>query len=162
MNLDDFDWSTPFFSQADAADLTQADNDTIDNWVRYKHVVPSRIGKRRMFSFLDLLRIELGLTMARTFGAEIGPAMVVATEAAKSCRDYIQTDWLDILSGTPWARLMTDRGDFHCTLMREADGSLRAFEPGDLEADSVMVVVPARLVERRLLQAVKDWSERSA
>jgi hypothetical protein len=156
---DDFDPYLPFFGQPDAVLLTQVDNDTLDNWVRYKHVLPVRVGKRRMFSFLDLLRVDLMWMLARTFRTEVGVAEHIAGKAAKNYLDGFDNDRADILNGVPWAALRgNDRGDFHYDLTRDVDGQLRATTPDDDPAASVMLVLPARLIGRRLLDAIARWS----
>lgn len=159
MSRDDFDPYTPMFSQADAVALTQADNDTVDNWVRYKHVLPLRVGNRRMFSFLDLLKIDLIHMLQRNFKAEIHVSAHIAGEAAKQYLDWIELDREEIQRRPErWHSPHPDRGDAHISLARDKNGGLRAVERGDLEVDSVMVVLPVRIIARRLLAGVETWA----
>jgi len=161
--IDDFDYYAPMFIQPDAVLLTQADNETLDNWVRYKHVVPSRIGKRRMFSFLQLLVIDLTWTLTKTFKTELDVATYIAMDAAKSYADRVHVDREDILAGTSWATLNDERGDAMFSLKRDAETrQLRATNRSDLEADDVMIVLPVRLIARRLLSAMSIWSGEEA
>jgi hypothetical protein len=162
VNSDDFDPYAFLFTQADAVALTQADNETIDNWVRYKHLLPQRIGKRRLFNFFDLLTIDLIHMLQRLFKAEIHVSVHIAHQAAKEYMDDVEADRACILRGTPWPALTSMRGDAHVSLTRAEDGTLRASEHGDLNADGVTVVLPVKLIGRRLLAAVKDWSEQTA
>lgn len=157
MQTDDFDPFAPMFGQPDAVELTQADNDTIDNWVRYKHVIPVRVGKRRMFSFQDLLTIDLIHMLQRNFRAEIHVSAHIAKDAAKQYLDLIEDDREDIQRGRAWHSPMR-REDTHVSLTRDQDGTLRAVERGDRNEDSVMVVLPVRLIGRRLLANVEKWA----
>jgi hypothetical protein len=161
--IDDFDFYEAVFSQPDAVELTQADNDTIDNWVRYKHIVPHRIGKRRMFSFLQLLLIDLTWTLTRTFKTELDVATHIAFEAAKGYGDTVHADRAEILAGADWGAVVSDRGDATFSLTRDASTKLlRPTDRADLGADDVMIVVPVRLIGRRLLAAMAVWSESAA
>lgn len=155
--IDDFSPYTPYFGQSDAVSLTQADRDTLDNWIRYKHVTPERVGKRRMFTFMDLLIIDFTWMMAKTFKADIDVASQIGIEAAKSYRDWIDSDRDDIERGQSWSAVSHDN-DFHFTLTRDADG-LRAVRDGDMEIDSVMVVLPVRMIGRRLLHNCRLWAD---
>lgn len=157
MRPDDFDPFAPMFGQPDAVGLTQADNDTIDNWVRYKHVVPVRVGKRRMFSFVDLLIIDLIHMLQRNFRAEIHVSAHIAKDAAKQYFDLIDEDRAAIQRGEAWHSPLS-REDIHVSLTREDDGTLRAIGREDRNEDSVMVVLPVRMIGRRLLCNLEKWS----
>jgi hypothetical protein len=157
MASNDFDPFQPVFSQADAVSITQADNDTIDNWVRYKHVMPLRAGKRRLFSFNDLLVIDLMHMLQKMFRAEIHVSRHIATSAAKSYLADVEGDRAAIGSGQNWAALIGGRGDAQIGLVRDSDGTLREHRPDDSPIDSVDIILPVRLIARRILAGVREW-----
>lgn len=163
MATDDFDPLAPIFSQRDAVEMTNADAATIDNWVRYKHVLPVRVGKRRLFSFLDLLTIDLTHMLAKLFRVDITAGAFVARQSAKEYVDGLEADREDVASGQPWHTPRDSRGDIQVGFVRDrATGDLRAAKRDDHDVDTVSVILPVRQVARRLLVAVAAWSDADA
>lgn len=161
--MDDFDAYAPIFSQPDAVEMTNADAATIDNWVRYKHVLPVRIGNRRLFSFLDLLIIDVTHMLVKTFRVDISSGSYVAKQAAKAYIPGLDADRADILGGRSWHSPIGGIDATQILFTRDVEtGGLRAPTDDDSQADSVGVILPVRRIARRLLVGVQGWSARDA
>lgn len=161
--MDDFDAYTPIFSQPDAVELTSADSATIDNWVRYKHIIPVRIGNRRLFSFLDLLTIDVTHTLVKMFRVDIASGSFVAMQAAKAYIDNLDADLADIRAGTPWHSPASGTYRTQVAFTRdETTGGLKTPGAGDTEADGIDVILPVQRIARQLLVKFLAWSAKDA
>lgn len=149
-----FDPNVPIWSQLDALEMVQPDESTLDSWCRYRHLVPHTIAGRRVYSFADLLNIDLMWMLARIFRADITVAVLIARELVdRYLAKHIAEDVSGIKAGESWSAV-SDQEEITYGLVRDLDGTLRETRRGEIKVDEVMIVVPVRLLARRLLEPV--------
>lgn len=153
MKLNEIDYWTPAFSQPDAVRLTRVTAATLDNWLRYAHVQPVRDDTgRRAFSFADLLTVDCMEMLIALFKMPPSLASSFARRAAEKYEDGFDADRGEVAAGEPWAAA-SNRLDAHFTYAREGEHVVEVVE-GELRPDSVMLVLPTRMIARRLMAAV--------
>lgn len=150
------DFEEPIFSTDQAAQVTRVDIDTLDNWVRYGHVTPGRVGKNRRWSIVQLIDAELLYSLAFTFKVPPKVGREIVKLAVGEYRRHLETDLLDIWSGASFATLPdSEPGRVTLSMVRTAGDVLRPFERGDSPAEAVMIILPVRLLARSVLAKAK-------
>lgn len=156
------DFDEPLFQREQALRMIRADETTLDNWLRHKHVVPTGEKGRRLFSPNNLIQAELIFSLANTFKVPPAIGRVIADEAIAEYRVHANVDLLDVWGGANFASVPDgDAGRTQLSLVRDADGSLRAHQPNDRAEDQVTIVLPTRLIARSVFAKMKILMERA-
>lgn len=154
------DYDEPLFLREQALRLIRADESTLDNWLRHKHVIPTGEKGKRLFSPNNLIQAELIYSLANTFKVPPAIGRVIADEAIKEYRAFADVDLVDIWSGANLGSVPDGDPDrTMLSLVRDQDGSLRAHERGDRAEDEVMIVLPTRLIARSVFAKMKVLME---
>jgi len=152
MELTQLGYWSPQFSQPTAISLTNVTTATLDNWLRYGHIQPvHNEARQRRFSFADLLTIDCMEMLVSIF--KIPPALAAgfARRAVEQYEVGFEDDRRQIDRGVPWAYADRDL-DAHFSFAREGMAVVEV-APGEKRPDSVMLVLPVRMIARRLLGA---------
>lgn len=148
---EELDPNAPLFTFKDTVELTQPGEKTLENYVQWQRVVPHRIGGRRMFTFEQLLQVDVMYTLATMFRVEPNTGALIANTLIEAYLPTMQSDVDDVRAGRPWHSPLT-RDAWTYELTRDAETQeLRATNRRDTDADSVMLVVPMRPLARRIL-----------
>lgn len=151
MNLADLTFSGLVFSQPDAIRLTRPTAATLDNWLRYEHVLTNRDQSgRRVFSFADLLAIDCIEMLTTMFKMPPALSAEFARRAVEQYRRAFEQDQREIGNGQPWSAATRDF-DAHFSFARDGESVVEVDGERD---DSVMLVLPTRIIARRLLAAI--------
>lgn len=143
----------PFLFQKEVVAVTQASNTTLDLWVRDGVIEPYRLSRRdRLYSAAQAIEVDLIHLLVDSFRMRPTGARDLARQAVDEYRPHFPKDVDEIGRQIPWQRLTSKRGDYHSEgYTRDADGTLRKAVDGDDPAATVMVVLPTRLIARRVL-----------
>ena len=155
----------PVFTQRQALEVTQPSSITLEQWIRDGIVEPHRPSPRaRLFSAEQLIGLDLVHLLVTKFLMRPRGAREIADQALEDYRPLYLDDVAQIGRGHSWRALIgPSRDDFHAEgFTRDADGMLRRFREGeDDPADSIMLVLPARLIARRVIAAIIDLPDAS-
>lgn len=132
----------PVLTMPQLISASLADRNTIENWVRYGHLVPALDlpGRKRRFSIADLLRLDItfflrSLEMSMDIAPEIAQLSVAAyaPQALAEAREVIEGRVDSLRALFRW----------QFSLMRMPDGELKVIKPGDVPVElGVDLVVP--------------------
>lgn len=151
--LSPFPYDSLRFSQPEATQLVRATAATLDNWLRYEHADAARgADGRRYFSFRHLLQLDATEMLTATFRMPPKLASAFARRAAQDYERGFEADLLEIAAGSPWPAATRDL-DSHFMFAREGEAVVEVAQ-GDSRPDSVMLVLPTRMIARRLLAAI--------
>jgi hypothetical protein len=163
MNLDPLAFDVPIFSQRQALDVTEADSIWLDSMIRQGAIEPSREGRSRLFSMLLLVTVDVTHMLVEKFKMRPSSAGEVAAHAADGYRQWFDFDRREIAAGKSWSALTVDRGDHQAEqFIRDEDGRLRPCEDGDDPAESIGIIVPVRLIARRILSRIARLDDAAA
>ncbi|ASP30798.1 hypothetical protein CHH26_11585 [Qipengyuania flava] len=157
MQIDTFD--DPVLTMPQFIMASSADRVTVENWVRYRHLVPALDlpGRKRRFSLADLVRCEVTWLMRELFQLKVEMAAQIARHAVDAYSDLALDDFKAVMNGTYGVDGSNYRWSF--ALMRLPDGELRIVEPGqapvDLGADLIVTVGRAAEMCFRRIEAWK-------
>ena len=158
----------PMFTFKDAVALTQAAESTLENWIEWKHLAPAKVGRRRMFSFEQLLKIDVMFVLAKNFRVEPNTGAHIAAVTVEEYLPKLDEDVADIRAGSSWHSPLTRDGWTYGLTRDDKTGELRATTREDDQGSSVMIVVPVRVFSRRMLatmageQATITWGSAPA
>ena len=160
MTATTIDYDDPLFTRDQALTMIRADESTYDNWLRHGHLVLTGEKKNRRLSPNNLIQAELIYSLANTFKVPPAVGKVIADEALAEYRAHADADILDIWQGSHFASAPDgNAGRTTLSLLRDASGSLRAWEPTDKAEDEVMIVLPVRLIARSVFAKMKVLME---
>lgn len=144
-------FSSPRFTQRDVVALTDADNMSVDAWVRHGHVEPHRVGDRRMFSLSDLVRIDL-LNLLAGFKLAPSVAKLVVAKAwdDPDARGFAAAAWKRVEAGQAY----TAEDQVQLTLNRTPDGAVSVEPSAGGEAGSFDLVLPVGTIADRVFSRV--------
>jgi|TARA_R100000501_G_scaffold15113_3_gene27460 hypothetical protein len=157
MILENMDIEAPLFDFADAAAFAGSDTTTLENYVRWDRLTPQKIGRKRMFSFRQVMHIALTNRLAKTFRIEPSTGILLAELSFQDYLPMLDSDISSIAAGTsPY--FYTKRTDSHHTIKRDPDTGetqIITLEEGEV-ADSVMLIVPVGGIARQVLARIRD------
>jgi hypothetical protein len=154
------DYDDPIFTREQALAMVRADENTFDNWLRHGHLVANGEKKKRRFSPNNLIQAELIYSLANTFKVPPSIGRDIADNAIAEYRHIADVDILDVWQGSHFGSVPDgDPGRTTLSLVRDASGSLRAWEPTDKAEDEVMIVLPVRLIARSVFAKMKVLME---
>ena len=156
--LDDF--KEPWLTMPQLLKASAADRVTLENWMRFGHVVPALDlpGKDRRFSLADLVRVEVIWTLREVFQLKVEVAAEIATRAVdeysyRAIGDAKAVIFEDLAPGRS-----SYRSQF--SLMRMPDGALRIVAAGDVPAElGVDLIVPVGLCANYCFSRLKPVVE---
>ena len=157
----DIDADEPIFLHGDVVGMTRLDDDLLESWVRYKHVDPRKVGKRRKYSVAGVVEAELMYHLAYVLKVPPSIGKFVAELALAEYRDrYFNVDLLDIWSGTEFTDLPhPEDGGTTFEMARTPGGVLRGAQQGDAPQDSVVITIPTRLLARSVFAKMKIFMD---
>lgn len=161
MHFESFD--DPKLTMPQLIRASNADRVTVENWVRYRHLVPALDlpGRARRFSLADLVRCEVTWFMRELFQLKVEMAAQIARHAVEAYAHLAMDDFAAVMNGTYGDGGSNFRWSF--ALMRLPDGELRIVEPGDtpvdLGADLIVTVGRAAEMCFRRIEAWKRPTE---
>lgn len=157
MQFDSFD--DPILTMPQVIRASHADRVTIENWVRYKHVVAALDlpGRARRFSLADLVRIDVTWLLRELFKLPVDMASEVAKFAVDAYAPQAMADATGIIKGHKHPASSAYRWQF--SMMRMPDGELRMVREGDVPADlGVDLIVPVGLAASYCFQRLSEMT----
>ena len=133
------DLDKPDFTLKEAAECTSADFKTIDNYVMHKHVEPSRIEGRRLFSARQLVEIELIARLATLFRIPPSVGKVIAAKVLQDTPDYALGQGL------------SREFDGQVSIRRLDSGAVHLLEVGETADDAIDLIIPVQTFGRVVL-----------
>ena len=157
MDLLALEYDAPIFSRVAALEVVKADGIMLDSWIRQGVFEAEKKGRERRMSFEHLLTLDIIHLLIDGFRMRPSGAGEVAAIACSQYRPFFPNDAKDIAAGRPWSAPHQDRGDTQEEgFIRDTDGTLRRFRETDDPSASVAIIVPTRLIARRLLASLRD------
>lgn len=133
------DLDKPDFTLKEAAEFTSADFKTVDNYVMHKHVEPSKIEGRRLFSAKQLVEIELIARLASLFRIPPSVGKVIAAKVLRETPDYA------------FSHGFSREHDGQVSIRRLDSGAVHILEPGETADDSIDLIIPVQTFGRAVL-----------
>lgn len=144
MQFESFD--DPVLTMPQVIRASSADRATVENWLRYKHVIPALNlpGRDRRFSLADLVRIDVIWLLRELFKLKVEVASEIAKHAVEAYAPRAMESARAIISEKIHPASAEYRWQF--SMMRMPDGELRMVKPGDVPAElGVDLIVPVGL-----------------
>lgn len=137
------------FSQTQIAECTSADPRTVENYIQYGYVVPSRIDGRRRFTGFDLIKNEFLIRLA-SFGLAPRKGTQIVDLILYKDQHALAEDARSIQLDPHWPGKGTRRVQFD--IVRDPDGSARLLNEGEINPEATTFIFPSQIFARAVLQ----------